>query len=263
MTYRTLPRRLVLAAFGAAAVRTVAAEPAPLLIAAAADLSFAIAEIAARFREATGTTMGISYGSSGNLTRQILQGAPFELFLSADEGFVFQLADAGRTLDRGLLYAEGRLVLFAPIGSPLAVDPGFAGLRAALAAGQIQRFAIANPEHAPYGRAAEQVLRGQGVWDAIKPLLVLGETVAQAAQFATSGAAQGGILAQSLAASVALAGRGSWALIPTDYHAPLRQRMVLLKNAGPAAHEFFDYLRAPATKAILRKYGFTLPNDTV
>src|SRR5437762_3145654 len=111
--------------------------------------------------------------------------------LSADEGFVFRLADAGKTLDRGTLYAEGRIVLFAPKGSPLKPDGNFADLRAALQDGRIQRFAIANPEHAPYGRAAEQALKGQGLWEAVLPKLVLGENVSQAAQFATSGSAQG------------------------------------------------------------------------
>jgi molybdate transport system substrate-binding protein len=169
----------------------LAAQNAPV-IAAASDLQFVLQEVAAQFRTDTGREVRLNFGSSGNFVRQLQQGAPFEMFLSADEGFVFQLADAGKTLDRGTLYAEGRIVLFAPKGSTLKVDPKLDNLRAALADGHIQRFAIANPEHAPYGRAAEQALKGQGLWDAIKPKLVLGENVSQAAQFATSGSAQKG-----------------------------------------------------------------------
>jgi molybdate transport system substrate-binding protein len=178
-----------------------------------------------------------------------------------DEGFVFQLADAGKTLDRGTLYAEGRIVLFAPMGSALKVDPKLDDLRAALAEGRIQHFAIANPEHAPYGRAAEQALKGQGLWDAIRPKLVLGENVSQAAQFATSGSAQGGIFAYSLALSPSVSGLGSYALLPSEWHAPLRQRMVLTKRAGEIAQAFYRYVQTPAARAVFRKYGFVLPGE--
>src|SRR5947208_8151813 len=165
------------------------------------------------------------------------------MFLSADECFVFRLPDAGKTLDRGTLYAEGRIVLFAPKGSPLKPDGNFADLRAALQDGRIQRFAIANPEHAPYGRAAEQALKGQGLWDAIRPKLVLGENVSQAAQFATSGSAQGGIFAYSLALAPSVSGLGSYAVLASDWHAPLRQRMVLMKGAGETAQAFYRHLQ--------------------
>ena len=124
-------------------------------IAAASDLKFALEEIAAAFRTETQQDVHLSFGSSGNFYRQIEQGAPFTMFLSADEGFVTKLAEAGRTLDQGALYATGRIVLFAPHGSPLTVDAHMTDLRAALNDGRLQRFAIANPEHAPYGRAAE------------------------------------------------------------------------------------------------------------
>jgi molybdate transport system substrate-binding protein len=132
-------------------------------VAAAADLKFALEEMAAQFRSATGRDVKLVFGSSGNFYRQILQGAPLQLFLSADESLVFKLAEAGRAEDRGRLYATGRIVLFAPHGSALKVDTQLAGLKAAVASGAIRRFAIANPEHAPYGRAAEQALRKQGL----------------------------------------------------------------------------------------------------
>jgi molybdate transport system substrate-binding protein len=156
----------------------------------------------------------------------------------------------------------GRIVLFAPPGSPLRVDATLTGLRAALAEGRIRRFAVANPEHAPYGRAAEQALRGQGLWDNLRPLLVLGENVSQAAQFAASGAAQGGIFAYSLVLSPNMAGRGTYVLLPAEWHAELAQRMVLLKGAGPAAQAFYRYVQETPAREILRRFGFTLPHES-
>ena len=183
-------RRLLLPLLLAAALLPPAAaraQPAPPLIAGASDLQFAITEIAQRFRADTGQEVRLSLGSSGNITRQIEQGSPVEMFLSADEAFVFRLADGGHTRDRGELYAIGRIVLLTPPGSPLRTADGMEAIRAALDAGQIRRFAVANPEHAPYGRAAQQALRAAGLWDGIQPHLVLGENVSQAAQFATLG----------------------------------------------------------------------------
>jgi molybdate transport system substrate-binding protein len=244
----------------AASTTSLAAEDAPV-IAAAADLQFTLEEVAAQFKAETGREVRLNFGSSGNFVRQLQQGAPFQMFLSADEGFVFQLADAGKTVDRGALYAEGRIVLFAPKGSVLKVDAKLDDLRAGLADGRVQRFAIANPEHAPYGRAAEQALKSQGLWDAIQPKLVLGENVSQAAQFATTGSAQGGIFAYSLARSPSVSGLGSYALIPADWHSALRQRMVLMKNAGETAQAFYRYVQTPAARAVFRKYGFVLPGE--
>lgn len=230
-------------------------------VAAAADLKFALDAVAAQFKADTSRDLAITYGSSGNFARQLQQDAPFEVFLSADEGFVFTLADAGKTLDRGSLYAEGRVVLFAPLGSPLKPDDTFTDLKAALSDGRVQKFAIANPEHAPYGRAAEQALGSQGLWDTVKPKLVLGENVAQAAQFAATGAAQGGIFAYSLALAPEVAKLGTYALIPATWHKPLRQRMVLMKNAGKTAKALYAYMQEPPARAVLRKFGFVLPGE--
>lgn len=231
-------------------------------IAAASDLQFALEDIAARFRADSRKDVRLSFGSSGNYFRQIEQGAPFQLFLSADEDFVFRLHQAGRTEDRGVLYATGRIVLFAPRGSPLNVDQRMAGLKAALAARRISRFAIANPEHAPYGRAAEQALRKLGLWEGLQGRLVLGENVSQAAQFATSGSVQGGIFAYSLALSPQVSKLGSHVLLPEDLHQPLRQRMVLVKGAGETARAFYAYLQQPAARKIFEQYGFVLPAGT-
>ena len=239
---------------------TQASRVAPL-VAAASDLQFALDEIVARFQRNTGIAPRVTYGSSGNFARQIEQGAPFELFLSADEAYVDRLAARGLTQGDGALYAIGRIVLFAPHGSPLEPDPGLKNLATRLASGESGRLAIANPEHAPYGRAAEQALRSLGVWEAVQPKLLLGENVAQAAQFASSGNADGGIIAYSLALAPALRERGTFALLPDTLHAPLRQRMVLLQRASPAAARFYDYLRSPASRAILSEYGFVLPEN--
>jgi len=230
-------------------------------VAAASDLQFALQEVQARFLQDTGQQVQLVFGSSGNFYRQIVEGAPFELFLSADESFVTRLAEQGLTRDEGRLYAIGRLALFAPRGSPLQVDADLNGLRAALQRGEIRRFAIASPEHAPYGTRAEEALRHVGLWYALQEALVLGENVSQAAQFAASGNAQGGIIAYSLALAPNVAALGTSAVLPEDWHSPLRQRMVLLKNASPRMEAFHDYLQQPAAQAILSRYGFALPAE--
>lgn len=241
---------------------SLAAETKPPVVAAASDLQFALSEIAETFTERTGLKVNLSFGSSGNFARQIRQGGPYELFLSADEGFVRELTDKGLTVDGGRLYAIGRIGLFAAKGSPLEADSELKNLRAALEAGKIKRFAIANPEHAPYGRAAREALQTAGLWDVLQPRLVLGENIAQAAQFAASGSAQGGIIAYSLALAPTVKLLGAFSLLPETWHKPLRQRMVLLKNAGQTARRFYDFLRQPAARALFERYGFTLPQDS-
>ena len=230
-------------------------------VAAASDLQFALEEVQAQFIAATGQRVQMVFGSSGNLYRQIVEGAPFQMFLSADEIYAEQLAAQGLTRDAGVLYAIGRLALMAPAGSPLQVDSTLSGLREALAKGQIRRFAIANPEHAPYGQRAEEALRHVGLWDALQGTLVLGENVSQAAQFATSGNAQGGIIAYSLALAPNVARLGKSALLPEEWHAPLRQRMILMHTASPAVEAFYSYLQEAPGRAIMQRYGFTLPGE--
>lgn len=230
-------------------------------VAAASDLKFALDEVLVQYRAESGQTARVTYGSSGNFLTQIGQGAPFELFLSADEGFVFQLADRGMTQDRGALYATGRIVLFVPNGSPLVPDAELSDLAKALSDGRLVKFALANPEHAPYGRAGKEALTSKGLWNGIEPKLVLGENVSQAAQFAVSGSTQGGIFAYSLALSPNFASAGKFVLIPESLHQPLRQRMVLTKQAGPDAKALYAYLQQPAARSVLKKYGFVLPSE--
>lgn len=229
------------------------------LVAAAANVQFALAEIAAAFAGAGGSRFRFTFGSSGNLARQIAQGAPFELFLSADEGYVAFLVARGRSRDQGMVYALGRIGLFAPFAAIWQPEAGLDGLARAQAAGTIRRFAIANPEHAPYGRAARQVLRHAGLWQRLRPALVYGENVAQAAQFASSGSADGGIIPYSLALLPALKTRGRFALIPAARHQPIRQRMVLMPGAGPATGRLYDYLQGAAARQVLARHGFAAP----
>lgn len=255
-----LRRTLLAAALSLMALPAGARDGAPV-VAAASDLQFAVEAIAVAFEAETGTAVRLSFGSTGNFARQIREGAPFQIFMAADEAFIADLHRDGFTKDEGDLYALGRLVLTLPEGSPLALDGSLGDLAAALADGRLERFAIANPEHAPYGMRAEEALRAAGLWPAIRPKLVLGENVSQAAAFALSGSTQGGIIALSLALAPALAARGSHALIPEAMHTPLLQRMVLLQNAGPVAEAFYAYMGSARARAIMRQYGFMLPGE--
>jgi len=252
----------LLAASLAIMVASARAADAPS-IAAASDLQFALTEVAAAFKSSTGRDVKLAFGSSGNFFRQISQGAPFQMFLSADESFVADLAAKRLTVDEGVLYAVGRIVLIAPHGSPLAADGSLDDLAAALEDGRLKKFAIANPEHAPYGQRAEEALRHAGLWEAIKGQLVYGENVSQAAQFALSGNAQGGIVAWSLALAPEVTARGTYALIPEAMHKPLRQRMALLKDASETARLFHSYMQQDEARAIMRRYGFVLPGETM
>ena len=229
------------------------------VIAAASSVKFALQEIAREFKQETGKTVRISYSSSGNLTRQIQQGAPFELFLSANANYVEQLYQQQKTQDQGYVYALGRVALLSANNTSLLLDKDLQGLKQALKKGQLQRVAIANPEHAPYGVAAREVLQHMQLWALLQPRLVLGENVAQAAQFASSGAAQVGIISYSLALAPALKNRTRHLLLPAAWHQPLQQTMVLLNNAGETAKLFFNYLKQDKARAVLSRYGYTTP----
>lgn len=260
-----LTRRQWLQASTGALSAAVAGSATPLWartrprIAAAADLSIALPEIAATFERTSGEAVELVFGSSGTLTRQIRDGAPFDLLLSADEAFVAHLAAERLTRDDGALYGVGRIVLFAPTGSPLSPTAGLDGLARLLTQGRVRRFAIANPAHAPYGRAAEAALRAHELWTGLQPHLVLGDNVAQAAQFATTGNAVGGIIAYSLALAPNVRRLGTFALISEAAHPPLRQRMVLLARAGATAQRFYAFLQGPTARGILERHGFAPP----
>ena len=247
----------------------VAVSPAPTLaqalqpgaphIAAAADLQFALPEIVAAFTRSGGVPLRLSFGSSGNFARQIMQGAPFELLLAADDRYAAQVIAAQRAEGVGVHYATGRLALFLPNGSPIRADRNLADLAAAARDGRLKRLAIANPEHAPYGRAAREVLEQRGLWSAVHDKLALGDNAAQAAQFAASGAAQAGLIPLSLARAPELAARGGYVTLPEIWHTPLRQTLVLVKGVGPTARAFAEFLRGPQAREILTRNGFGLP----
>lgn len=251
-------RRLFIIGAAASAAASVGAHGAAAArVAAASDLQFVLPEAAALFEQAGGARVELSFGSSGNFARQIRQGAPVDLFLSADEGFVQQLAAAGLTRDAGRLYAVGRIALVTPVASTLPLDERLEGLRQRWPA--IRRFSIANPEHAPYGRAAQQALERLGVWPDVQPRLVLGENISQATQFVATGAAQAGISAASLALAPAVAAQTRHVLMPESLHTPLRQRMALMKNARPAAQAFYEFLSTRPARELLGRRGFALP----
>jgi molybdate transport system substrate-binding protein len=227
-------------------------------VAAAADLIYAMNEITANFEKASGCTVRVSTGSSGNFLSQIENGAPFDVFFSADIDYPKKLEAEGLTVPGSTyLYAVGKIVLWVRNDSRLDVSKGLAILRDP----SIQKLAIANPQHAPYGRAAEEALRNAGVYDAVKGRLVLGENISQAAQFVESGNADAGILALSLALSPALKEKGRFWRIPENLYAPIQQGVVLVR-ASPnptGARAFLDYIESPATSALLERYGFALP----
>ena len=254
-------RRFVIASAAALMASLTAsrgiAQALPARIAAASDLQFALPEVAARFHAASPHRVELSFGSSGNFARQIQQGAPLDLFFSADEAFVLQLADAGLTRDRGSLYAIGRIALIVPAASALSLDDKLDGLRRDWP--QVRRFAIANPEHAPYGRAAREALQKLDLWTQAQDRLVLGENISQATQYVSTGAAQAGITALSLALAPPVAALTRHRPLPDSLHQPLRQRMVLLKDARPAAVAFQEFLATAEARAILSHYGFSAP----
>jgi len=249
--------------------RTMAvAAPAGPVIAAASSLRFCADQLASAFVSAGGAPLRLVFGSSGNLVRQIEQGAPFALFLSADEDFALRLIKARLTLDGGAVYAVGRLALVSRRGraadKAITIDSELKGLGTALWAGKVTRFAIANPEHAPYGRRAREVLQHARLWGAMKAKLALGENVAQAAQYAGSGAADAGLIANALARAPRYAKLVNQALVPASWHTPLPQRMVRLVSAGglhrDIADRFYQFMLSAAAREILSNSGFDLPD---
>src|SRR6267142_2118278 len=230
-----------------------------IAVAAAADLKFAMGELAADFEKQTGTKVNVTYGSSGNFFSQIQNGAPFDLFFSADVEYARKL-EAGGLAEPGTLYnyAVGRIVLWMPQG--VKVDLNAQGMNALLDSA-VQRIAIANPAHAPYGRAAVAAMKKSGIYEKVEPKLVYGENTSQAAQFAQSGNAQSGIIALSLAISPAMKDSGKMWLIPTELHPPIEQAAVVVKNSQKkeAAKAFLEYVKSAAGRAVMNRYGFTTP----
>jgi len=227
-------------------------------IAAAADLQFAMQDLAGQFEQRTGTKVDVSYGSSGHFFSQLQNGAPFDLFFSADIEYSRKLETAGLA-EPGTLYeyAIGRITIWMPEDTK--VDLAHQGWKSLLDT-HVQKIAIANPEHAPYGRAAVAAMQKAGIYEQVKPKLVYGENISQAAQFVQSGNAQAGIVAMSLAVSPGMKSGKRWE-IPADMHPPIEQGAIVPKNAAnkDGARAFLQFVKSEAGRATFAKYGFALP----
>ena len=230
-----------------------------ITIAAAADLKFAMDEIVTAFKRANpADRVDVIYGSSGKFNTQIREGAPYDLFFSADIAYPRELAKEGLAASEVKPYAVGRIVLWSASRDATKMT------LASLADPKVARIAIANPKHAPYGKRAEEALRSAGVWDKVQPKLVYGENIAQTAQFVQSGNAQAGIIALSLAVNPELAAKGGYALISDALHSPLEQGYVITRRAAgnPLARRFADYMGGKPARAVMVKYGFVLPGES-
>jgi molybdate transport system substrate-binding protein len=235
------------------------ASAASITVAAAADLKFAMDDIVTAWHQGhPDDKINLVYGSSGKFSTQIQQGAPFDLYFSADISYPQALAKAGLTASTPKAYAIGRIVLWS--GS---VDVSKMTLHD-LAEPRFDRIAVANPEHAPYGKRAVEALHASGMWDQLKGRLVYGENIAQTAQFVQTGNARVGIIALSLALNPAFASKGGYAVIPDNLYKPLVQGYVITKHGAhnPLAHAFAHFIDSAAAKKILAHYGFAPPAAT-
>jgi molybdate transport system substrate-binding protein len=227
-------------------------------VAAASDLTYAMKEIAADFEKSAACSVRVSYGSSGNFETQIENGAPFDVFFSADIEYPRKLEAQGLASPGSTyLYGIGKLILWVRNDSKLDVSKGLDMLRDP----SVKKIAIANPLHAPYGRAAEEALRKAGVYDAVKDRLVLGENISQTAEFAETGNADAGILALSLVLSPALKDKGRYFQIADNLYSPIQQGVVVIRSSKnqQGAQALLDFIKTPPETAILERYGFVLP----
>ena len=230
-----------------------------ITVAAAADLNPVLEEIAAGYEKQAGVHVKLAFGASGALTQQIENGAPFDVFFSADMDYPRQLISDGKGDGASLYrYAVGRLVLWVPADSPLDVE--HKGMQVLLDP-SVKKIAIANPQHAPYGRAAVAALKHEGLYDRVSDRLVLGENISQAAQFVESGNAQVGFVALAHAAAPAMRGKGKYWEVPADAYPQLDQGVVVIAQSkhNKEAAAFLAYIKTKEAAALLRKYGFTLP----
>ena len=235
----------------------VQAQTSPLKVAAAANLKFVLADVEIQYRKQTGQAVQFNFGASVQLARQIQQGLPVQLFISADEEQVGWLQRQGLTQDGGQRYAIGRLALVTLSSHPLAKAASWDAALQALTPND--KLALANPQLAPYGLAAQQALQKSGAWTRLQPQLVLGENIGQATQYVLTGAAPLGFTAYALTLAPETAGQFKVWPVPAEQHAPLNQRMVLLKGASPQAQAFRDYLLGPQARALFLKHGYALP----
>lgn len=234
------------------------ADAEELTIAAASDLNFAMKDLVAEYEKASGHHVKLSLGSSGNFYAQIQNGAPFDLYFSADIGYPKKLEEAGLIVPGSLYrYAVGRIVLWTNHTSQRDVSKGLEVLRDPA----IKKIAIANPKHAPYGRAAVAAMEHYNVYQLVKDRLILGENISQAAQFIESGACDIGIIALSLALAPTMKAAGTYWEIPGDAHPPLEQGAAILKSSKQqeVAKQFVEFMQDKRGQEIMTRYGFTLP----
>jgi molybdate transport system substrate-binding protein len=245
-------------ALALAACKSKAAGPEALKVAAASDLSFAFKEVGASYEKATGQPVVFEFGSTGLLEKQVAEGAPFDAFAAANVSYADDAVKAGACLaDSKALYATGRIALFPGKGAPFA--PKTVG---DLSDPRIKRIAIANPDHAPYGKAAKQAMQKAGVWDKVANEVVFGENVQQTLQFAQTGNVEVALVALSLATVTP----GDWSLVPADLHDPIDQAMVACthgKSGADAGKRFAAFVNSADGRTIMRKYGFFLPNESM
>jgi molybdate transport system substrate-binding protein len=235
--------------------RVAAAEPPTLTVFAAADLAFALKELAPRFEKAAGVKVALVLGSTGNLARQIEHGAPADVFFAANETFVDELVAKGAVIPQTrALYAQGRIVL----ATPKTFGPRLADLRR-LTDPRVRRVAIANPQHAPYGKVAEEALRKLGLWDAVRPKLVYGENIRHTLQFLQTGAADAGIVALSVASVPEI----DWVPIDPTLHAPLNQVVAVVRRSGrpELGVAFVQFVNGGEGRPVMKRYGFRLPGE--
>lgn len=231
-----------------------------IVVAAAADLSGVFPQIISRFEKETGRRVKANFGSSGNFLLQIENGAPFDIFFSADVQYPQRLESEGLTQPGSMYkYAVGKLVLYVPANSSFNLAQGLRVLQSP----QVKRIAIGNPQHAPYGRAAVEALKTEGLYDSVRSKFVMGENISQAAQFVQSGNADAGLLALALVLSPSMKDSGRFVEIPASDYAPLEQAAVILKSSHDkqTAALFLDFLRKPETVSLLAQYGFTRPKS--
>ncbi|MBU3577257.1 molybdate ABC transporter substrate-binding protein [Polynucleobacter sp. UK-Kesae-W10] len=227
------------------------------MVAVAANMKDAFGEIATAFKSTGKPDMRVVYGSSGNFTAQILNGAPFNLLIAADEHFPLQLYKNGKTIDEGTVYAIGKLALIAKTTSGIHLLESQTEIAKVIV--KANKVAIAKPELAPYGRAAVEYLKAEGLWDLAKDKLVYGDNIGVATTYVMTGAADMGFTALSLAKSSDVAKETSYVLVNPKSYEPIKQRMVLLKGAPPEAVDLYRFMQSPQAKSILQKYGYATP----
>jgi molybdate transport system substrate-binding protein len=235
------------------ACRPASNQPSEITVAAASDLTPAFEELGREFEAVNKTRVVFVFGSTGMLTRQIENGAPMDLFAAANVGYIDQLQQKGLIIpDTKAIYARGRITLWTTADSPLKLEKV-----ADLTRPEVKRIAIANPDHAPYGLAAQQALQSAGIWEAVKPKLVYGDNIRQTLQYAETGNVEVAIVALSLSQQ----SKGRWTLIPEELHQPLDQGLAVIKTTHneTAARAFASFITGPRGKEILGKYGFAFP----